>query len=310
MKKYIYTLKHSANGSAECGVCANFSQTTYPSLRKVNVPMRAITLATSIVAFSFSSCQKLKDNLQVNELDLPNAISATDYTLGSGTDWNFSNIKEDTLFVINSNTELTNFITGNVPQSVDFTQYSLLFAHGRAYGSISNVEKSFVRLSNSYMLNVGITLDTITADREWHLAVLVPKLANNTAVAFNLYYPHLVVWQCFEDFWNPNPDVTITLAMDTLLNNYYVSTIPQDLSFMEDVFISYITHPFFNGRSGKYVFCESPIVRFGWDFGTCTCENYCGIRYSLTMLSPDSMQLRTQIGPFDWRQYLFIHQNL
>ena len=278
----------------------------YPSLRKVNVP-RTITLATIIVAFSFYSCQKLKDNLQVNELDLPNAISATDYTLSSGTDWNFSNIKEDTLFVINSNTELTNFITGNAPQSVDFTQYSLLFAHGRAYGSISNVEKSFVRLSNNYMLNVGITLDTITADREWHLAVLVPKLANNTAVAFNLYYPHLEVWECVFDFWSP-PDVIITLALDTLQKYYYTSTIPQDLSYLDNPY-SMSTILFADGVEGEYsiydhsytdnnVIITVKIIQLHQDFVK-------------TMFSQDSMLLK-YAGHFYGNpitNYLFTKQN-
>ena len=187
--------KHSATGGTECGVNKEISQPKHLFLRKVTMPMRTITLAASIVAFSFSSCQKLKDNLRINELDIPKGgpVASTDYSLeSSGCVWDFSNAKEDSTYIISDGTELLNFIlcSGNsTPPSIDFDQYSLVLVHGQTNSNgITSIAKSFERFGiQEYRFNIDILLNDTATSQSWHIAMLVPKLPQNTPIELNIY---------------------------------------------------------------------------------------------------------------------------
>jgi hypothetical protein len=279
----------------------------------------AIAVFTVLIALFAINCEKLRNNFDISSLSNPR-VAMEDYILtGSGCNWNFPSIKEDSLYVINDATKLQSFVTGGTPPVIDFNQYSLLLVRGTAYGKIAAITKSLVLLSGEYTLNLGITLgiDTV-ALRDYLIAIKVPKLPPNTNITYNLYYPHLEVWECFEE-WSLGgyPDVTITLAMDTLQRNFYISTIPQDLSTIGHHSPQRFTSPFLygDGWGSKYYICEKPhgetfpytyILYFGFKTD---CINHNSAAFIVTMLPPDTMNLWTQTGPLWGRNYSFIRQN-
>ena len=198
-----------------------------------------------------------------------NAIPTEDYRLeNSDCQWNFSNMQEDSLYIINSEEELLAFITcpdDETPPAIDFTKYTLLLARGTTmYGSIADISKQLMQLSaNDYGLNIGLHLSDTAAPQAWQIAVLVPKV---NEVKLNLYYPHVSVWVCFFEplpLWHPDIPITITLTMDTLLSKFYVSTIPhQILTFYKSSFrLSYM---FTDSTEGKYLINEDTIRFHGY----------------------------------------------
>jgi len=326
MRQYRFdTLKHSANGSAECGVCANFSQTMNPSPRNITA---TVMFAATVLMFSFAGCQKLRDNFRPDELDLYKIPFPTeDYTLeNSGCDWDFNNLTRDSIYVVNSDSELMALVScsgSSMPPEVDFDRYSLLLVHGNTdYGSVLAIDKSLKPISkNNYKLNVEMRLNETSPSQLWQVAVLVPKLPQNSHVELSLYYHYMTVWKCFfEDSLRigglafPLQDnITITLTMDTLLNDYYISTSPQSLNFSPDVIFF-----FRDSIEGKYSISEKKV----WNPDTMLVEviafsSFSGVplnagAFVKTMFSSDSMQLQ-HYGGFTadkiFPDYLFIKQS-
>jgi len=122
---------------------------------------------------------------------------------------------------------------------------------------------------------------------------------------FNLYYPHVEVWVCtLERF---NPDIIITLTLDSLQGKYYVKTIPQDLSYTKWNIL------FADDMEGKYVIYEYEYEDSVYTYMYMNFfESSYGTTYSLTMLSPDTMKLGWYEGPGELtviRVYLFVKQS-
>ena len=161
-----------------------------PFPRKV-VPTGAKTLATTLLVLStLSSCQKLRDNLRLDELDIPKGgpVAATDYSLeSSGCVWDFSNAKEDSTYIISDSAELLNFILcsgSSTPPSIDFDQYSLLLVHGQTNSNgITSIAKSLERFGiQEYQFKIDILLNDTAVPQPWHIAMLVPKLPQNAMI--------------------------------------------------------------------------------------------------------------------------------
>ena len=151
--------------------------------------MAAITALTVLIAlFTATSCDKLR-NFNLDGFDISKIpILTDDYSLGSsGCSWKFSGLKTDSVYVINSDTELANFVlcTGsNTPPYIDFTQYTLLLAYGNA--NYFDFTKNYRKIAkNEYKLTVEVILDTVPV-RQWHTALLVPKLPPSDTVVFEL----------------------------------------------------------------------------------------------------------------------------
>ena len=179
--------KHSY-GNSECSKMHVRGSQTF--LRKV-VPTGAKTLATTLLVLStLSSCQKLRDNFRPDELDLYKIPFPTeDYTLeNSGCDWDFNNLTRDSIYVVNSDLELMALVScsgSSMPPEVDFDRYTLLFVYGNA--NFFDINKSFRRVSkNEYQLTVEMTLDDSLNVKQWHTALLVPKLPQNAVVAYKI----------------------------------------------------------------------------------------------------------------------------
>jgi len=290
---------HSSIGRTECSIKNKFSHSLQ---RKIASVMLAITMI-----FTFSNCDKLRNNLDLSNLPCK-AVTIADYLLeSSGCSWNFANMAADSVYVINSNQELMKFITGSSPPSIDFTNNSLLLVHGTAYGSIAHIDKKLVHILNEYKLSVEIRLGDTTKGKDWHIAVTIPKI--QSAVELKLFYPHVEVWECrFEGFGHgADPDLVITLTLDTLLSRFYTSSIPEDIyPLIAPFYVFFIG----GGIEGKYLI-EEDTMRFDgyWvdDF------NPYNRSFTKTMYNSDSMLLHHKPvhTSFDFPiyDYLFIKQN-
>ena len=136
-------------------------------------------------------------------------ITTTDYSLGAGCDWIRNYVRPDivyyndtiyepvggydTLHIINSENELlanSSCVGVNVPNPIDFNQYTLLFVCGATYGWSYNPINSLVFCSdqNQYNLNICIRLTDAGTPRRWIVALLVDKLNNNSKVKLKIIH--------------------------------------------------------------------------------------------------------------------------
>jgi hypothetical protein len=235
-----------------------------------------------------------------------NPVPATDYTLESGCEWDFTKVQEDSLYISNSEEELLAFITcdaDSTPPAIDFTKYSLLLVHGNTiYGSIANITKTLMQLSaNDYKLNVEISLSDTVGSEPWAVAMVVPKVSE---VPLNIYYPHIEVWKYTLPF-NWTSKVTITLTLDTLRKSFYTISSPEDL----EVFFPSATFYMNGGWEGNYyVYIDSLLIPI-----SDVMHFYDGAEFKQTMYSLDSMLLqwtgpRPDFGTQIW-EFLFIKQS-
>jgi len=263
------------------------SQKQNPFRSKITTIMLAITLI-----FTFSNCDKLRE-LRVNELAeslTPKPVSMTDYSLeSSGCSWNFANMVQDSVYIINSSTELQPFITGSNPPSIDFNQNSLLLVQGTAiYGNVSHVAKKLAYLLNGYKLDVEIHLDDTAASQDWHIAVMVPKLDTNATIVPILYFPQVEVWECRRFYDDDDSLIIVIITLSMTQSMAFVTMVPPNIwgyYFRDD---------------DQYLIQEDTLFYIE--------QGYTGIRshFIKTMISPDTMLLRS-FHPWDFftKEYLF-----
>jgi hypothetical protein len=117
-------------------------------------------------------------------------IPITDYSLRFGCDWDYLNIKKDSLYLINSEEELMTLIScseGSIPFEIDFDRYSLLFAFGTTTMSIAKVIKNLQQLSlNKYSLNTEVYLSWKTCAEAWIVAIITDKLNEKNKIKLNI----------------------------------------------------------------------------------------------------------------------------
>jgi len=231
---------------------------------------------------------------EVKLIDIP----ITEYSLES-TSCQWESFAPDTVIVINSDAELENYLTCTDYPAVDFNLYSLLLVRGSTdYGTISHIIKDLARLSaKEYRLNIKVQANDTSATEEWILAVLVPKLPQNSTVSLNLYYPIVGVWE-----YKTPPigldcpiEATITLTFDA--ENIYVSTSPKIIN-TDSCDVKYL---FFDGEQ----FVQISLELFSFYNGVVSS----GYGFAITMFSPNSMELYYD-GPLEdfgnhIRNYLF-----
>jgi len=158
---------------------------------KTGKRITVFTLCVVLVALFATNCEKLRE-LRVNELaeslsKIP--ITATDYSLeNSGCSWNFANMVQDSVCVINSKKELMSFIIGSSPPSIDFTENTLLLVHGN--NKVSNITKNvqWITKNKEYKLDIKVLLGDTTIPQQWCVALLVPKTPQDAIVTLNMMY--------------------------------------------------------------------------------------------------------------------------
>jgi hypothetical protein len=117
-------------------------------------------------------------------------IPVTDYSLGSGCHWAFPNIKKDSAYLINSEEELMTLIScteGSTPMTIDFDQYSLLFAFGTTTRSLDRVTKNLQQLSiNKYSFDIDVYLAWTTGPGAWIVAIITNKINEENKIKLNI----------------------------------------------------------------------------------------------------------------------------
>jgi hypothetical protein len=117
-------------------------------------------------------------------------IESHDYTLqGTSCSWQYSKLKAGTVYLINSQEELSSIISckENEMPHIDFGKYSLLLTRGGTTSGIHAFEKQLRQISLSeYSLYVDITLNATTVAQGWSISIKVPKLSPNAVVTLNI----------------------------------------------------------------------------------------------------------------------------
>ncbi|GHT24576.1 hypothetical protein FACS189430_09710 [Bacteroidia bacterium] len=127
------------------------------------------------------SCKQNKDG----ELT---KLSFSDYSL-SGTSCLWNTIDMNKVIIINSNKELEKYINCNGENHpiVDFSQFTLLLVSGGTTSGISKITKNVFKESNNiYILEVTVLLNLTTVAQGWSVAILIPKIHDNSVVTLNL----------------------------------------------------------------------------------------------------------------------------
>jgi len=94
----------------------------------------------------------------------------------------------DSVYIINSSTELLPFITGSSPPNIDFGENTLLLVYGNE--NVSDIAKNvqFISKNKEYKLNMKVLLGDTTIPQQWCAALLVPKIPQNAIVILSMMY--------------------------------------------------------------------------------------------------------------------------
>jgi hypothetical protein len=113
-------------------------------------------------------------------------IPISDLSLPEGCNW--QNLKADTVYLINSKTELSAYLSCPIEDipDIDFDNHSLVLAHGWAINGINDITKILRQISpTEYTLVIKITLDDTMVAPPWYVTFLTSKLPDNTKINFN-----------------------------------------------------------------------------------------------------------------------------
>ena len=125
---------------------------------------------------------------EVDTSSYPVAVKTIDYSI-AGTSYNWKNIEKNTVYVVRSSVELAGYISGtdSPAPTIDFGRYSLLLVQGTNLSGIQSIEKQLQQISfNGYKLTVNIKANATTVVEGWTVAVLIPHVTTNLAVALDV----------------------------------------------------------------------------------------------------------------------------
>ena len=133
-------------------------------------------------------------------IDYPIEIPFTEYSLtGTSCQWLYNSpFGFDKITIINSDHELENYIeelgnyyacTDDNPE-INFSEYSLICARGRASSSPADTEKQLLQISeNEYSLELIIRPGPSPTFVPWFISIIVPKLSQNAVITLNINRP-------------------------------------------------------------------------------------------------------------------------
>ena len=286
--------KRFAESMAKRGV-RKISQNTNPYPSKVCMLSHTFRLAPIIfiLFFATNGCDKLRrfDPSGIDISKIP--ITIEDYSLeSSGCSWNFNGLTQDSVYVIDSEIELMNFVScmGSIlPPNIDFNEHSLLLVQGNTLsGSILTIDKSLKCISkNNYKLNVDVRLNDASPSQPWLVAVKVPKLAQNAVVQLNA----LMYIQCEDTISFTN--YPLTASHIAPVDTFFIFNSNAELI----AFKGYIPVPIdFNKHTLVYVLGRSPNLAMKID--TVFLKNHCTNQYDLNVTVYQS--------PFPMIEYWYI----
>jgi hypothetical protein len=130
-----------------------------------------------------------EDKGQENNVTTYSVVATVDFTLPPGCRWNYTlpKGKSSGISIIHSREELVgNLSCGETLSPVDFEKYSLLLAYGDTTSNVHTLTYQFVQVAeNEFRLDVDIQLGTDAWPEGWTIAVLTPKIPQNTTIRLN-----------------------------------------------------------------------------------------------------------------------------
>ncbi|MFR9165591.1 MAG: hypothetical protein ACLVKO_04945 [Dysgonomonas sp.] len=147
-----------------------------------------------VSTISFVSCNDDDDD---NKNPYPKPINVSDYSLkDDGIDAKFYIPKADTVYVINSDEELKDYVVsangiigniGKIKTSIDYNKYSLLLVGGQLTSGISEINRIYRQeAENKYSFNVDIVMNETAEAAFWEVSVLVPKLKSTDVLNYEI----------------------------------------------------------------------------------------------------------------------------
>lgn len=136
--------------------------------------MKAINIIlTFIVLLFFIGCNKNE------EKTYPIDIKIEDFASSKSCNW--QNLKPDTLYLINSAAELSEYFP--CQEYIDFVKYSLLVVLGKEKNGIYELTKQLTQTSqDEYEFKVNVILEDTIATPNWIVSVLIPKLSDKAQI--------------------------------------------------------------------------------------------------------------------------------
>ena len=116
-------------------------------------------------------------------------IPFEDYSLyGTGCWW--SKFEFNKVFIINSNEELSQYITcredNNYPE-IDFSKHTLLWARGGTPSNVHTIKKQLQQiLDNEYKLYIDVLLGSATIPENWIIALIINKISEDSHIELNV----------------------------------------------------------------------------------------------------------------------------
>ena len=97
---------------------------------------------------------------------------------------------DDEVIVINSDTELMNYITcfeNKDTSAIDFSQCSLLLARGvTPYGTRATIKNLQYLPNCSYIMNVSLVSNLAAVTTNWQVAIITSKLEDDTKIQLHV----------------------------------------------------------------------------------------------------------------------------
>jgi hypothetical protein len=140
---------------------------------KLFLGMTAVLLLVTLTAFKCGS-----ENDPVNTI-----ITTTNFeSQNFGCGMNLANMQADTVYVINSGEEFARYFNCETDPQIDFSQKTLLVAHGTATSGIRNIFTELSINNGVYSLIVNIQVDITGVAPPWHIELITDKINTNSVM--------------------------------------------------------------------------------------------------------------------------------
>ena len=167
-------------------IMKNLFSTPSTHFRKNAIVILCLTLTG---LFFITGCNKEKDNDPIdNPIVKPTDIEYTDYLAHIDlSDWINLNYDEKVI-IINNDEKFKTYINPtayNHPSfnTVDFSKHSMLLVSGSSENSAVYITKKLQKLSRGkFKLDIEIFLNPVSANKNWHFAILVEKLSDESSI--------------------------------------------------------------------------------------------------------------------------------
>ena len=135
--------------------------------------MKRKNIVLLFMAILFVGCDKKEDK------KYPVNIEIQSYFLSETCNW--QNLKSDTVYLINSDAELSKYITCQV--DIDFNKYSLIVVCGKEKNKIYELTKQLTQISqDEYEFTIDVIIEDTIVIPTWVVSILTPKISDKAQI--------------------------------------------------------------------------------------------------------------------------------